>query len=935
MPRYGPADLGPSLTDVATQVANEEGVRPELVHAVMQQESGGNPSAVSKKGAIGLMQLMPDTAAALGVDPHDPEQNLRGGVRYLKQQIDQFGDEPTALAAYNAGPSAVRAAGGIPNIPETQQYVQAIMAKAGPSRSLSAADQPPGPPATGAQPSGRFGPQDLSAAAPGTAAPLPPGAQPPAKPEQGFFRSLLSSVDPRTPEGRRNIAGGLGAAAAGALTEGAGALPTFAAITGAGLAGAGEETGEEVAHGKPLDPFSIAEAGGGQAATEATGAALMWPVKALGRRILATPVASAAKAGLADIRASLAGRLDDLLSTASDAVKSARGTRAAALETARMQAASDLEAARRSGAAGVAAARDTGRTNIRAARDLGAEIEEQARQKHAANLADLEGQYANQPAPPPPGAVGRQVGAVLQGPAQTALDQAGQAVEDAAATGPAVNWAPVKSTLQSMWEKAVPASVRAPELEGAGYLKNVIGSASPAEQASLLAAIKSSIGDQLPSDHPLPGVLGKIMQAPDEIPFQEAHQYKRMLDDAINWDRTAKTQAQGITKGIRGTIRDAMTGNPDYDAATSAYQSVIPLYRRGLAPKIKQQLIDYPQYAIESISPKQPDKLQMLKELLTTQAAKGGGDRQGQAAWDSVRSALIYKHVTSGPLESLGDRLEKFAPLRPIVGDDAAGSGVLSRLSALSDAYQHAKASGLADIDTAKNASTFLTDRAKDHAYDSIKAATQASQNATWLAKTAGRAQVATTKATEDAKLTRLLSDLGDARAAKKAAQAPTAEEVAFTKAKLGRRSGTEQLQSDMARAFLLSPRSVWQNLAVLRLLHGPRSADLVQWAAYSPARTQALVKLMTGPTVGLATADAGRLLSGFYDDTTAEDQQHLTGSDGRRLTRGVVQSTQHEAGPPQLRRSADSVLGPDHFGPSDLGPPPSSPSDQPPARPF
>src|SRR4051812_3301586 len=77
MPRYGPADLGPSVTDLATQIAGEEGVRPDLVHAMVQQESGWNPAAVSAKGARGLMQLMPATAAMVGVqDPHDPEQNL-------------------------------------------------------------------------------------------------------------------------------------------------------------------------------------------------------------------------------------------------------------------------------------------------------------------------------------------------------------------------------------------------------------------------------------------------------------------------------------------------------------------------------------------------------------------------------------------------------------------------------------------------------------------------------------------------------------------------------------------------------------------------------------------------------------------------------------------------------------------------------------------
>ena len=135
--------------------AQRLGVRPELALAVMGQESGGKPGAVSPKGALGLMQLMPATAKELGVDPRDPVQNVQGGLRYLKQQLDAFGgDEAKALAAYNAGPGAVRKHGGVPPYAETQQYVKKISAKAGPSAQIDvrlvkwepvAQEQPPAP----------------------------------------------------------------------------------------------------------------------------------------------------------------------------------------------------------------------------------------------------------------------------------------------------------------------------------------------------------------------------------------------------------------------------------------------------------------------------------------------------------------------------------------------------------------------------------------------------------------------------------------------------------------------------------------------------------------------------------------------------------------------------------------------------------------------
>jgi soluble lytic murein transglycosylase-like protein len=108
--------------------AKQFGISPALVEAVMWQESRYNHRAVSRTGAIGLMQLMPGTARGLGVNPHDPWQNVFGGAAYLRQQLNRFNNNvPFALAAYNAGPGAVIKYGGIPPYKETQNYVSVIM----------------------------------------------------------------------------------------------------------------------------------------------------------------------------------------------------------------------------------------------------------------------------------------------------------------------------------------------------------------------------------------------------------------------------------------------------------------------------------------------------------------------------------------------------------------------------------------------------------------------------------------------------------------------------------------------------------------------------------------------------------------------------------------------------------------------------------------
>ena len=112
--------------NVARDAARRHGVPEDLFLRLVQQESGWNPSARSHKGAIGLAQLMPFTARALGVDPHDPHQNLEGGARYLAQQYRKFGSWRLALAAYNAGPGAVEKHGGVPPFRETRNYVRKI-----------------------------------------------------------------------------------------------------------------------------------------------------------------------------------------------------------------------------------------------------------------------------------------------------------------------------------------------------------------------------------------------------------------------------------------------------------------------------------------------------------------------------------------------------------------------------------------------------------------------------------------------------------------------------------------------------------------------------------------------------------------------------------------------------------------------------------------
>jgi len=131
------ARTNPLAASIAASAA-AHGLDPRLVEAVAWRESRFRVAALSSRGALGPMQLMPATARALGVDPRDPEANIAGGAHYLRQMADRFGDWRLALAAYNAGPGAVARWGGVPPFAETRAYVTDVLARwVGPRLALT------------------------------------------------------------------------------------------------------------------------------------------------------------------------------------------------------------------------------------------------------------------------------------------------------------------------------------------------------------------------------------------------------------------------------------------------------------------------------------------------------------------------------------------------------------------------------------------------------------------------------------------------------------------------------------------------------------------------------------------------------------------------------------------------------------------------------
>jgi soluble lytic murein transglycosylase-like protein len=130
IPSAKPVVVERTPREMVEAAAKKSGLPPNFVHSVVSAESGYQANALSPKGAIGLMQLMPATAQAYGADPHDPAQNVEAGAAYLRELLIKYdGDPRRALAAYNAGPGAVDKYNGVPPYAETQTYVERVLRK--------------------------------------------------------------------------------------------------------------------------------------------------------------------------------------------------------------------------------------------------------------------------------------------------------------------------------------------------------------------------------------------------------------------------------------------------------------------------------------------------------------------------------------------------------------------------------------------------------------------------------------------------------------------------------------------------------------------------------------------------------------------------------------------------------------------------------------
>lgn len=844
--------------DIIDYEAKKQGVDPRLVHAVVKTESDYNPAATSPAGAVGLMQLMPATAAKWKVDPADGVQNIRGGVSELKALLDEHhGDVTLTLRRYNGSPRASAAA--------TQPYVDTVL------KHLHAAQQPtPG--------------EDPSAPPPTI------GHPPPAAPEswkdwtirQG--KEMAASFDPRTSTGRQNLAGGVGAAGLTTLATATApvSLPLLglgaavAGVVGAFAGGEAANLGEQVVGNAPPSTTSALEAGAGQGFQEAVGRGTMWGVQSLGRRAIAGRVGRLATRGLETTGEALSaskaytlGKLQDALDASQTLLRKMKATTKEATAQARTSTSQMVTDTANRAKQGVALAEAQGAAGVEAARMPYTRV-------------------VGTP-PPSPAAAGTLVNEVIQtGGAAKARNIAGQAVDAAAMTGPDVDITALKAEAQQVIERQIrpPAesfprkgaatvtdeavtaqSGIAPEQIAAMRAKATAeGPTSNAARnlADLTAAVTTAQGEaaQETLKHPAMGVLSRIMNAADSVPFKDAHLWKVELDNAIRntRDQSVRSQVASLTQKFTGTLRETLraANHAPYEAATAAYAKIAPLYTKAIAAQLKKVAVTNPESIIGMLSPTTSStgatRARMLVDLLTQQAEAGGDAEGGRAALDAVQAAWVRKKIIDGGIEKLGDRVDKLPPdFRAAFLSTGQAPAVLDRLKLIHTAFKTAQLTSEQGVEATARAGQ-----------QDVQAATARAIGMRASTRQAGAQQVEQAAA----QVAPARRAIGAAREGFAAQEGILREQqAAFAKSSLapkvapGIPVGT---QADLLRVAAMAAsggvsHSYYGALSLARLLKGPTANDLVHWAASSDVTTRAFVTAMTSSVPGAALADLVR----------------------------------------------------------------------------
>ena len=438
------------------------------------------------------------------------------------------------------------------------------------------------------------------------------------------------------------------------------------------------------------------------------------------------------------------------------------------------------------------------------------------------------------PAPNFPADAARKVAKVVQGPAMASKRLIGQAVEDAAQSGPPIPTAALRTRLAELSDQATP-SVLQPN--AASQLSTSSGMSL--DQAKAVLARNPDISEalgQIPPELHLPAALSyanDVVSTGDTIPFADAHKIKRILDGVVRWDRSARTLRESATKGFRQTLRSTMAaaGHTPYEQANAAYAAVSKLFAPNQLGSQISELVQKgnPERVVNSlVKPTEPTKFQMLKEVLLHHGEQGGGAAgklSGQQAWESLQSTVMYKHLIQPGIENFDKSVARMHPefLR-LLTDSPTAQQVYGRLQTINAAYTAAQQEAAAITARAAEART---------AAAGVKVGLQ-------------RQQRLAARGVEEARRSPVVPQPGEDRIGR----ILTEQERAFERSSLGKPNASPGQQlSDLAYATTAPPGSPRQIAGAFRLLaRGPKTNDLIYWASLSDENTQQLVRAISSP---------------------------------------------------------------------------------------
>lgn len=714
-----------------------------------------------------------------------------------------------------------------------------------------------------------------------------------------LIHSITEPYDPRNATGRQNlVATGAGVATtalASKLTGPFAPLVQIAApIVMSGLAGGGEAAAEG-------DPDYL-RAGVLQSINEFIGGTLGITERWIGRRAVAGNIARNAQRELdseltnqrlanrdvsAGIRARVRQDVEAQTILKQAEIDAAKTRAATGVDHVRSMVEGRVTAARTAGDRSVANARAStsesravGLHATRAARVQAAEAVAQTELDNAGRLHTIASDYdAILGAPPSRLAPGENTAVVIgpQGPAQQALRTAGERVKASAQTGPPIAVAPLQAELDNLLAGARP-SVFAQAADG-GQAAQVADLAAAGMHPDAVAAIQAQLGAQgIPPTHPISGVLGQLRGVTEPtISFADAHKLKELLDQNVNWDATSKKHVERITKALRNTLRDQLAVHEPYNQATAAYAHIVPLYEKGVGRALKQAIRSgNPDRVAALLDPAKPASARNLKRLLVDMSAAGGDRAVGEHAWDSVVDTFTHDKIVRGEggLGKLTDRVHNLLTQSPefaaTVFNTPERRQQLGRYVELGEAFTAAQAAADARLAAQREAGRAAVQGVRA-AGDDVVAGTRTNTTAVQRVARAGvqaatrsgrqELQTATREGTRGVTTTTRLANqrLSDVRSAgaedlitARHAGADATREIQsrigdLRASSIGPYMKEDRALEDAAHAAVAVGQvgKFWGTYNMLRLLRGPRQADLLQYMAASPARTQMAVRFL------------------------------------------------------------------------------------------